>query len=141
MPERYPRDMVGYGSRPPHPHWPGAARIALQIVLNYEEGAESCVLHGDTAATELDLMRQHLGEQARRQIHRPDHLQALQGARHAGHARPARVAAHEVQQRPGTCRRGRLVAAVPFGLCRRRLQQGIEPLGHLLRQPSMDGGV
>ena len=45
--DRYSRDMIGYGARPPHARWPGGARIALQIVLNYEEGAESCVLHGD----------------------------------------------------------------------------------------------
>jgi len=43
----YPRDLVGYGARPPHPRWPGGARIAVQFVLNYEEGAENCVLHGD----------------------------------------------------------------------------------------------
>jgi len=46
----YPRDMIGYGENPPHPHWPGEARLALQFVINYEEGAESSVLHGDTAA-------------------------------------------------------------------------------------------
>jgi allantoinase len=46
----YPRDLVGYGPRPPHPRWPGGARIALQFVLNFEEGAESCVLDGDTAS-------------------------------------------------------------------------------------------
>ena len=46
----YPRDLVGYGASPPHPRWPGGARIALQFVLNYEEGAESCVLHGDRAS-------------------------------------------------------------------------------------------
>ena len=45
--EDYPRDMVGYGSRPPGPQWPGDARIAVQFVLNYEEGAESSVVHGD----------------------------------------------------------------------------------------------
>lgn len=44
----YPRDMVGYGPRPPHPHWPGEANIAVQFVLNYEEGAENNVLDGDT---------------------------------------------------------------------------------------------
>jgi len=48
--DRYPRDMVGYGAKPPHPRWPGGARLALQIVLNYEEGAEASVLHGDGAA-------------------------------------------------------------------------------------------
>jgi len=51
--EHYPRDMNGYGPRPPHPRWPGNARIAVQIVLNYEEGAESSVLHGDPAAETL----------------------------------------------------------------------------------------
>ena len=44
---RYPRDMAGYGGRPPHPHWPENARIAVQFVLNYEEGGENCLLHGD----------------------------------------------------------------------------------------------
>jgi allantoinase len=46
----YPRDLRGYGRTPPHARWPGAARIALQFVLNYEEGAENCVLHGDPAS-------------------------------------------------------------------------------------------
>jgi putative urate catabolism protein len=44
----YPRDLTGYGRRPPHPRWPGGARIALQFVLNHEEGAENCVLDGDS---------------------------------------------------------------------------------------------
>ncbi|MBM3356440.1 MAG: allantoinase PuuE [Betaproteobacteria bacterium] len=43
----YPRDLVGYGRNPPHAQWPGESRLALQIVLNYEEGGEHCVLHGD----------------------------------------------------------------------------------------------
>jgi allantoinase len=43
----YPRDMIGYGADPPFADWPGGARIALQIVLNYEEGGENSVLHGD----------------------------------------------------------------------------------------------
>ena len=42
--------MVGYGKNPPHPHWPGEAQLALQFVINYEEGAENSVLHGDPAA-------------------------------------------------------------------------------------------
>jgi allantoinase len=46
----YPRDLIGYGATPPHADWPGGARIALQFVLNYEEGAENCVLHGDAAS-------------------------------------------------------------------------------------------
>ncbi len=48
--EGYPRDLVGYGEHPPRPRWPGDARIALQFVLNYEEGAENSVLHGDPGA-------------------------------------------------------------------------------------------
>jgi len=46
----YPRDMVGYGQNPPHAKWPGNARIALQFVINYEEGAENNILHGDAAS-------------------------------------------------------------------------------------------
>jgi putative urate catabolism protein len=42
--------MVGYGARPPHPKWPDRARLALQFVLNYEEGGENCILHGDAAS-------------------------------------------------------------------------------------------
>ena len=55
--DNYPRDLIGYGRTPPHPQWPGQARIALQFVLNYEEGAENSVLHGDaTSETFLSEM-------------------------------------------------------------------------------------
>jgi putative urate catabolism protein len=46
----YSRDLQGYGANPPDPRWPGGARLALQIVLNYEEGGENCLLHGDSAS-------------------------------------------------------------------------------------------
>ena len=46
----YPRDMRGYGQRPPEANWPDGARIAVQFVINYEEGGENCVLHGDSAS-------------------------------------------------------------------------------------------
>jgi putative urate catabolism protein len=46
----YPRDMVGYGRYTPHPQWPDQARIAVQFVINYEEGGENCILHGDVAS-------------------------------------------------------------------------------------------
>ena len=46
----YPRDMRGYGPLPPHPQWPGGARLALQFVVNYEEGGENNILHGDAAS-------------------------------------------------------------------------------------------
>ncbi len=48
--DNYPRDLIGYGRTPPHPQWPNRARIALQFVLNYEEGGENNVLHGDPAS-------------------------------------------------------------------------------------------
>ena len=50
MAGQYPRDLIGYGATPPDPRWPDGARLALQIVLNYEEGAENCILHGDSAS-------------------------------------------------------------------------------------------
>lgn len=43
----YPRDMIGYGRNPPNPNWPGQANIAVQFVINYEEGGENNILHGD----------------------------------------------------------------------------------------------
>ena len=46
----YPRDMVGYGAHPPHPQWPGNARIAVQFVVHYEEGGDNNILHGDEAS-------------------------------------------------------------------------------------------
>ena len=46
----YPRDLIGYGAEPPDPAWPGGARLALQFVINVEEGAENSVLHGDEAS-------------------------------------------------------------------------------------------
>jgi putative urate catabolism protein len=49
----YPRDLIGYGPRPPHADWPGGARIAVQFVLNYEEGGENCVLHGDAGSEQF----------------------------------------------------------------------------------------
>jgi len=47
---RYPRDLIGHGPTPPDANWPGGAKIAVQIVLNYEEGGENCLLHGDAAS-------------------------------------------------------------------------------------------
>ena len=49
----YPRDLVGYGRNPPHAQWPGKARIAVQFVLNYEEGGENSVLHGDAGSEQF----------------------------------------------------------------------------------------
>jgi chitin deacetylase len=46
----YPRDMIGYGRNPPDPEWPGEARVAVQFVVNYEEGGENNILHGDAAS-------------------------------------------------------------------------------------------
>lgn len=52
-PQTYPRDLIGYGKNPPHADWPGRARIAVQFVLNYEEGGENCVLHGDPGSEQF----------------------------------------------------------------------------------------
>ena len=49
----YPRDLRGYGRKPPDPKWPGQARVALQFVLNYEEGGENSVLHGDAGSEQF----------------------------------------------------------------------------------------
>jgi len=49
----YPRDLIGYGREVPHARWPEGARIAVQFVLNYEEGGENCVLHGDRASEQF----------------------------------------------------------------------------------------
>jgi peptidoglycan/xylan/chitin deacetylase (PgdA/CDA1 family) len=46
----YPRDLTGYGRSPPDPGWPGGARVALQFVVNFEEGGENSILHGDAAS-------------------------------------------------------------------------------------------
>jgi putative urate catabolism protein len=46
----YPRDLIGYGQTPPHAQWPQGAKIAVQCVINYEEGGENCILHGDAAS-------------------------------------------------------------------------------------------
>ena len=49
----YPRDLIGYGPKPPHAQWPQQARIAVQFVLNYEEGGENSVLHGDVGSEQF----------------------------------------------------------------------------------------
>jgi putative urate catabolism protein len=49
----YLRDLKGYGRHAPHPNWPGKARVAVQFVLNYEEGGENCVLHGDAGSEQF----------------------------------------------------------------------------------------
>jgi allantoinase len=53
MSTRYPRDLKGYGAHPPDPKWPGGARVALQFVLNFEEGGENSVLHGDAGSEQF----------------------------------------------------------------------------------------
>jgi allantoinase len=49
----YPRDLIGYGRNPPHAHWPGQARVVVQFVLNFEEGGENSVLHGDAGSEQF----------------------------------------------------------------------------------------
>lgn len=62
MPPAYLRDLAGYGRKPPHAAWPRKAKIALQFVLNYEEGGESSVLHGDPASEQF--LSEIIGAQA-----------------------------------------------------------------------------
>ncbi len=50
MASSYPRNLIGYGRTPFHPQWPHQARVAVQFVINYEEGGENCILHGDAAS-------------------------------------------------------------------------------------------
>ncbi len=64
----YPRDLIGYGANPPHAQWPERARVAVQFVINYEEGGENCVLHGDPASE--TFLSEIIG------------AQAVEGARH-----------------------------------------------------------
>lgn len=64
----YPRDLVGYANQPPYANWPNNARIAVQFVINYEEGGENCILHGDAASEAF--LSEIVG------------AQALQGVRH-----------------------------------------------------------
>jgi putative urate catabolism protein len=61
MASPYPRNVVGYGAHPPDPKWPGEARVAVQFVLNYEEGSEKCILHGDSASE--DFLSEIVGAQ------------------------------------------------------------------------------
>lgn len=70
MNEKYPRDMVGYGRRLPAVQWPGNARIAIQFVLNYEEGGENCVLHGD--AQSESYLSEIVGATARKNARDPN---------------------------------------------------------------------
>ncbi len=58
----YPRNLVGYGRNTPDPQWPGGANIAVQFVVNYEEGGESCILDGDPASE--CLLSEIVGAQA-----------------------------------------------------------------------------
>ena len=57
---RYPRDLNGYGPNPPKANWPGGAHVAVQFVLNYEEGGENNILHGDGASEAflVDVLRE-----------------------------------------------------------------------------------
>src|SRR6202451_4874063 len=49
-PNNDPRDLAGYGRSPPDPRWPGGARVAVQFVINFEEGGENAIFHGDKAS-------------------------------------------------------------------------------------------
>ena len=67
MPKKYPRDMIGYGSKEPKVVWPNNAKLALQIVLNYEEGGENNILHGDKHSE--TFLSEIIGAQAFKERH------------------------------------------------------------------------
>ena len=62
----YPRDLMGYGETPPYADWPNGAKIAVQVVLNFEEGGENCILHGDESSeaflSEIPNAKPFIGE-------------------------------------------------------------------------------
>ncbi len=62
----YPRNLIGYGQNPPNPRWPNGKRLAVQIVLNYEEGGENCILHGDLASE--SFLSEIVGADARKGV-------------------------------------------------------------------------
>ncbi|UTM58515.1 allantoinase PuuE [Photobacterium sp. CCB-ST2H9] len=66
MSNEYPRNLIGYGAVPPHPRWPNDARVAVSFVLNYEEGGERCILHGDSESeaflSEIPAAQPFLGQ-------------------------------------------------------------------------------
>ena len=64
--QEYPRDLVGYGSTPPQADWPGGAKLALQFVINYEEGGENNILHGDLASE--SFLSEIIGADARENV-------------------------------------------------------------------------
>ena len=72
------RDLVGYGPNPPDPKWPGGAYVAVQFVVNYEEGGENCVLHGDRASAVSRNVGDHgLGGLTVREVIHADGVPAL----------------------------------------------------------------
>ncbi len=93
----YPRDLAGYGQSPPHADWPNGARIACQFVINYEEGGENCVLHGDHASE--SFLSEIIG------------AKAYEGVRH-----PSMESIYEYGSRSGVWRLVRLFAEreVPY---------------------------
>src|ERR1700676_4095229 len=90
----YPRDLAGYGRNPPDPHWPGKARVAVQFVVNFEEGAENSILHGDQASESFltEVIGTHPGPRPRVRRFQPARTQSKGGCRHArswlGHREP-----------------------------------------------------
>jgi allantoinase len=63
MNQPYDRDLIGYGANPPHPRWPGGARLAVNFVMNYEEGSEPSMQDGE-GFTEVGLTEAHGREQS-----------------------------------------------------------------------------
>jgi putative urate catabolism protein len=99
MSEPYDRDLVGYGRTPPRPQWPGDARVAVQCVLNFEEGAENCVLHGDAASE--TFLSEIVGAKAYEGVRHPSMESLYEYGARAGVWRILRIFAE--RQLPLTC--------------------------------------
>ena len=118
----YLRDLIGYGAHPPHARWPGDAKIAVQFVLNYEEGGENCVLHGDPAS------EQFLSELIGAAAYSARHLSMESIYEYGSRVGVWRIL-HEFERRSGGCRT-RVVTLARGRRGSRRLPRRPLPLPH-----------
>ncbi len=99
MADLYDRDLAGYGATPPHPKWPGDARVAVQFVLNFEEGGENCILHGDSASEKF--LSEIVGAEAYAGVRHPSMESIYEYGARAGVWRVLRL--FEEREMPLTC--------------------------------------
>ena len=88
----YPRDLVGYGQAVPNATWPGDARVAVQFVLNYEEGGENSILHGDPAS-EIFLSDPKISEDGKAKVQGERQLK-IEGKKQRQEGKPEDIKRH-----------------------------------------------